>query len=80
MRLKALADGFLAEVPATFALRFDPAAALAKQFGVASMPSSYLLDADGNVLASHFGFRTSATAGYEQAIDAALSKAGPNDE
>jgi hypothetical protein len=73
---RALADGFLAEVPAAFALRFDPAAALARQFGVQAMPSSYLLDADGNVLDSHFGFRTADSAGYEQAIEAALSKAG----
>jgi hypothetical protein len=40
------------------------------------MPSSYLLDADGNVIRSHSGFRTAETAGYEQAIEAALSKAG----
>jgi thiol-disulfide isomerase/thioredoxin len=72
---RAAADGFLAEVPAEFALRFDPAAALAKQFDVQTMPSSFLLDADGNVLASHFGFRTADSADYEQAIEAALQKA-----
>jgi thiol-disulfide isomerase/thioredoxin len=71
---RALADGFLAEVPAEFALRFDPSAALAKQFGVQTMPSSFLLDADGNVLVSHFGFKTAETGDYEQAIEAALSK------
>ena len=72
---RALADGFLAEVPAEFALRFDPAGALAKEFGVQAMPSSYLLDADGNVLASHFGFRTADTAEYERAIEEALERA-----
>ena len=72
---RALADGFLAEVPAEFALRFDPAAALAKQFGVQTMPSSFLIDADGNVLASHYGFRTADTADYEQAIETALNRA-----
>ena len=45
---RALADGFLAEVPAEFSLRFDPAGGLAKEFGVQAMPSSYLLAADGN--------------------------------
>ena len=30
------------------------------------------LDADGNVLASHFGFKTADTADYERAIEAAL--------
>jgi hypothetical protein len=72
---RAAADGFLAEVPAEFTLRFDPGAALAKQFDVQTMPSSFLLDADGNVLASHFGFRTADSAGYEQAIEGALKKA-----
>lgn len=72
---RALADGFLAEVPAEFALRFDPSAGLAKEFGVQAMPSSYLIDADGNVLESHFGFKTSETADYERAIEAALARA-----
>ena len=72
---RAAADGFLAEVPAEFAVRFDPGAALAQQFRVTAMPSSYLLDADGKVLESHFGFRTAETAEYEQAIEAALEKA-----
>ncbi len=71
---RALADGFLAEVPAEFALRFDPSAALAKEFGVQAMPSSYLIDAEGNVLERHFGFKTAETADYEHAIEAALER------
>lgn len=71
---RVLADGFLAEVPAEFALRFDPSAALAKEFGVQVMPSSYLIDADGNVLETHFGFKTAETADYERAIEAALER------
>ena len=74
---RALADRFLAEVPAEFALRFDPAGALAKQYGVQAMPSSFLIDSDGNVLASHAGFRTADTADYERAIRDALSKSRP---
>jgi thiol-disulfide isomerase/thioredoxin len=74
---RALADGFLAEVPADFAVRFDPSAALAKEFGVQTMPSSFLIDADGNVLARHSGFKTSDTAAYERAIEAALARPAP---
>lgn len=74
---RALADKFLAEVPAEFALRFDPAGELAKHYGVQAMPSSYLIDADGNVLATHAGFRTGEAAEYEQAIQEALSKSRP---
>jgi len=72
---RALADGFLAEVPAEFSLRFDPAGNLAKEFAVQSMPSSYLLAADGTVLASHFGFRTADAAEYERTIQEALAAA-----
>jgi thiol-disulfide isomerase/thioredoxin len=72
---RALADGFLAEVPAEFSLRFDPAGHLAKQFAVQAMPSSYLLAADGTVLASHFGFKTADAPDYERAIQGALAAA-----
>lgn len=71
---RALADKFLAEVPAEFALRFDPAGELAKHYGVQAMPSSYLIDTEGNVLASHAGFRSGEAAEYERAIQAALAK------
>jgi cytochrome c biogenesis protein CcmG/thiol:disulfide interchange protein DsbE len=72
---RALAERFLEEVPAQFALRFDPSAALAKQFGVQAMPSSFLIDADGNVLARHSGFSTADAADYERTIEAALVRA-----
>jgi thiol-disulfide isomerase/thioredoxin len=72
---RALADGFLAEVPAEFSLRFDPAGHLAKEFAVQAMPSSYLLAADGTVLASHYGFRTADAPEYERAIQEALAAA-----
>jgi thiol-disulfide isomerase/thioredoxin len=75
---RALADGFLAEVPAEFSLRFDPAADLAKQFGVQAMPSSYLLAPDGTVLASHFGFKTADATDYERAIRDALASSTAN--
>jgi cytochrome c biogenesis protein CcmG, thiol:disulfide interchange protein DsbE len=77
---RARADKFLAEVPAEFALRFDPAGVLAKEFKVQAMPSSFLLDADGNVLETHFGFRSADTADYERGIEAALAKSRPSIE
>jgi thiol-disulfide isomerase/thioredoxin len=72
---RSAADGFLAETPAEFALRFDPEGKLAKQFEVQAMPSSYVLDAAGNVIARHFGFKLADTAEYEQQIQAALAAA-----
>jgi hypothetical protein len=72
---RALADGFLVEMPATFEVRYDPEAKLAKQFEVQAMPSSYLLDASGNVVARHSGFKLTDSAEYEEQIRAALAAA-----
>jgi thiol-disulfide isomerase/thioredoxin len=73
---RELAEQFLRETPAEFALRFDPAGELAKEFGVQAMPSSYLLDGAGNVLERHFGFKLADTEDYERAIQNALAPAG----
>ena len=73
---RTLADEFLAETPARFDLRFDPAGALAERFGVEAMPSSFLLDAAGNVIAEHYGFRFEDADEYEASIVAALDAAG----
>ena len=72
---RELADDFLAETPARFELRFDPAGVLAESFDVIAMPSSFLLDAEGNVVASHFGFRYADAAAYEAEIVDALAAA-----
>jgi cytochrome c biogenesis protein CcmG/thiol:disulfide interchange protein DsbE len=74
-RDRKAADGFLTEVPAQFALRFDPAGDLAKTFEVQAMPSSFLMDASGNILARHFGFKMSDAEEYERGIEAALAAA-----
>lgn len=74
-RDRKAADGFLAEVPAEFSLRFDPAGELAKTFQVQAMPSSFLMDASGNVIAQHFGFKMADAEEYEQGIQAALAAA-----
>jgi cytochrome c biogenesis protein CcmG/thiol:disulfide interchange protein DsbE len=73
---RELAATFLAETPADFDLRYDPAGILAERYGVEAMPSSFLLDAEGNVIAEHFGFRFADTEEYEAAIVKALAAAG----
>ena len=62
---KSTADKFLRETPATFTLKFDPSGTLARKFDVQTMPSSYLLDASGNVIGKHFGFKVSDADTYE---------------
>jgi thiol-disulfide isomerase/thioredoxin len=70
---RGAADAFLKEVPARFTLKFDPAGKLALKFNVQAMPSSFLLDASGNVLASHAGFKLAESAAYESDIKKALT-------
>ena len=72
---RKLADEFLEKAPAAFELRFDPAGDLAAQFGVQAMPSSFLLDSSGKVIARHFGFKLGDSSQYEADIAAALEAA-----
>jgi len=71
---KSAADKFLSETPAKFTLRFDPAGTLARKFDVQTMPSSYILDSSGNVIAKHFGFKLGEADEYEAQIRAALAR------
>lgn len=66
---------FLNETPAAFTIRFDPDGSLAETFDVQAMPSSFLLDASGKVVASHYGFKLADRADYEQSIKDALRDA-----
>ena len=70
---KAAAQKFLREVPAHFTLKFDPEGKLALKFDVQAMPSSFLFDESGNVVASHLGFKLTDAAHYEAQIKSALT-------
>ena len=72
-RERNLADEFLRETPASFSIVYDPEGELAKQFEVLGMPSSYLVDQDGNVISSHIGFKRDQRENYEAAIREALA-------
>lgn len=71
---RALAEAFLAQTPAAFRLYYDPAGKLALEFEVQAMPSSFLLDRDGNVLARHYGFKLASTDEYEREIRSGLAE------
>jgi cytochrome c biogenesis protein CcmG/thiol:disulfide interchange protein DsbE len=70
---RELADEFLRETPASFSIVYDPEGALAEQFEVLGMPSSYLIDRNGEVIATHIGFRRDERENYEASIRAALA-------
>jgi thiol-disulfide isomerase/thioredoxin len=67
------AIGFLEEFPASFRIYFDDSKALAREFEVVAMPSSYLLGRDGELRNKHFGFKVRKQDEYEAAIVAALN-------
>lgn len=54
---RALAAGFLEEVPVGFKVAYDPKGELAAQWRLLGMPSSFLIDRSGKVRSSHQGFR-----------------------
>ncbi len=70
---RALAEDFLRETPARFPIVYDPEGAMAAKYKVLGMPSSFLIDRDGNVIASHIGFRRDERENYEASIAKALS-------
>jgi cytochrome c biogenesis protein CcmG, thiol:disulfide interchange protein DsbE len=70
---RADADKFLAQLPATFPVVFDEAGASPLAFGVKGMPSSYLIDARGNVVLVERGFLDEGRAQLEDRIKALLA-------
>lgn len=63
-----LANGFLAETPAEFMIAYDPEMQVAGEFDILGMPSSYLFDQQGNLVAKHVGFYRENHAKYEAEI------------
>jgi cytochrome c biogenesis protein CcmG, thiol:disulfide interchange protein DsbE len=69
---RADAERFLRETPAAFTVVYDEAGKTPAAFAVKGMPSSYLVDADGKVVAVESGFRDEQTAPLEEKIRALL--------
>jgi thiol-disulfide isomerase/thioredoxin len=71
---RAQAERFLAAVPVSFAIVYDPEGATPQAFGVRAMPSSYVLGRDGRVRASNLGFHKRDADTLEAAVRAALDE------
>lgn len=65
---KEKADEFIKEFDNNFIIAFDPEGSIAEKYKVMGMPSSYLIDASGQLRSSHIGFRESDTDKLENAI------------
>jgi thiol-disulfide isomerase/thioredoxin len=67
------ADKFLAQLPASFPVVFDEAGTAPAAFGVKGMPSSYLIDARGNVVLVERGFVDARRTELEDRIKSLLA-------
>ena len=70
------AEAFLERYPADFSIYYDHERQLARQYGVEAMPSSFLIDREGTVVARHLGFKSADTDEYEAEIVALLGSKG----
>ena len=65
---------FLKQVPANFTLLLDNKAILPEAYGLIGMPSSYLLDRQGHLRATHTGFNVGRVNEYEASIQQLLAE------
>ena len=63
---------FLAATPGAFTIVYDPAGSAASAYDVKGMPTSYLVDRSGRIVAVDSGFRDDAKAAWEARIKSAL--------
>jgi cytochrome c biogenesis protein CcmG/thiol:disulfide interchange protein DsbE len=66
------ADRFLHDFAPNFRVEYDPEGRLAERFGIGGMPTSVLIDRDGQVRRRHAGFRTKDPDVLEEQIRALL--------
>ena len=68
------ANAFLKEHPVSYTILRDPSGDVPKAFGLVGMPTSYLIDRNGVVSATHTGFKPSDIATLHSEIHALLEK------
>ncbi len=65
---KGLARQFAEEFEAEFTIGFDTAGTVADQFGVRGLPSSVIINRDGNLVESHTGFNPTQAVEFEASL------------
>jgi len=70
---RADADRFLREVPIDFEVVYDSQGALAGQFRLQGMPSTFIFDRAGKLAATHMGFREKQREQHENEIQNLLT-------
>lgn len=67
------AEAFLEEFKTDFDIIYDAPGALAKEFELKGMPTSYLFNRSGELIGSHIGFKLKDVEKLEQAIATAIA-------
>jgi thiol-disulfide isomerase/thioredoxin len=70
---QALAKEFLQDNSANFAVVYDPKGDLARFFKIQGMPSSLIINKEGEIKYAHSGFFTAKVSQYEQEIQQLLA-------
>ena len=66
------ADRFLAETPVSFPILFDPRSQVSKLYDVIAMPSTVLIDREGNMRFIHHGYKPGYESEYQTQVRALL--------
>lgn len=71
---KSYATEFLAEIPANFPVIYDPKGIVSRQFRLKGMPSSYLINKEGEMVSAHVGFNEEKRIAYVKEIEQLLAE------
>lgn len=69
-----LIEQFIQKMKPTFTIAHDPTGEVAKSYKLRGMPSSYLIDRNGQLVKVHMGFRSKDEAKMEEIIKTLLEK------
>ncbi|MBA6415541.1 TlpA family protein disulfide reductase [Colwellia sp. 6M3] len=70
---RALADEFLKELPANFPVIYDPKGLIARKYQLKGMPSSFIVNRQGQIVSAHVGFNQIKQEAYESEIKTLLN-------
>lgn len=68
------AEEFLLDNPINFLVAFDPDGRTPEAYGVIGMPSSFLIDRNGEIVSSHIGFNSSFKEEFEETLKQLLEQ------
>ena len=71
---RELIEEFIKKTEPTFIIAHDPTGKIAKAYKLRGMPSSYLIDRNGQLIKTHMGFRNKDKAKLEARIQTLLDK------